>query len=211
MITADPIAVFPECPTFGMTGGPRYDVRVIPREGGRERRNARWRYALHRYTSEPLGNREEEVIQAVLDFYHAMGGRELNFRYKDYRDYKSCRTHASVTPTDAPLEANDDSPVGYQLLKRYGSGAYTRDRLITRPVGSTIRIANHLGVEQAASRWTLDEATGVLTPGVSFVGTPATWGGEFDVYCRFDCDLDIELTERAISNVTLAISEDRDE
>lgn len=210
MIIEDTIAVFPECPTFGMTGGPRYDVRIIPREGGRERRNARWRYPLHRYTSEPMGNREEEVIQTVLDFYHAMGGRELNFRYRDYRDYKSCRTHATITATDAPLQATDDSPVGYQLVKRYGSGAYTRDRIITRPTGSTIRIANHLGVEQSAALWTIDESTGILTVEPGFSGTPTTWGGEFDVFCRFDCDLDIELAERSISNATLAIAEDRE-
>jgi uncharacterized protein (TIGR02217 family) len=115
-----------------------------------------------------------------------------------------------VTATDAPLLALDDSPGGYQLIKRYGRGSYTRDRLITRPIGSTIRIANELGAEQVASRWTIDESTGILTPGVSFVGTPTTWGGEFDVFCRFDCDLDIELAEKAISNVTLAIAEDRD-
>jgi uncharacterized protein (TIGR02217 family) len=71
----------------------------------------------------------------------------------------------------------------YQLIKQYAGTLLTQDREIYRPVGSTIVVANTVGATQ--TDWTLDEATGLLTPGGGFIGTPGSWGGEFDLPCRF--------------------------
>ena len=207
MITPDTTPVFPECPTFGFTASPRYNVKIIEREGGFERRTRKWSRPLHRYTAVPFGERPERDVQRILYFWHAVGGMALGFRFKDYADFKSCQLHEEPAATDQPLVALEGS--GYQLTKAYDFAGLQQLREIFKPNGATIRIANEVGVEQAADRWTLDEATGVLTPNGLFAGTPAAWGGEFFVYARFDSELEIEITQRRVHSCSVSLAEIR--
>jgi uncharacterized protein (TIGR02217 family) len=156
-----------------------------------------------------MGARAEEDIQEILYFWHAVGGMATGFRLKDHADYKSCKTHEQPTPLDQPFIFEEDSPSGYQLVKTYPYGALEQVREIYKPKGDTIRIANELGVEQPDTAWTLDEATGILTPEVSFVGTPTSWGGEFYVYARFDSLLDVAIASREIQQCDFSITEIR--
>lgn len=209
MLIPDTTEIFPGCPSFGFTSGPRYKVKIIEREGGHERRTRKWSRPLHRYVAVPMGNRAEEEIQEILYFWHAMGGMTTGFRLKDHADYKSCKTHETPTPLDQPFVLEEDSPGGYQLVKTYLVGSLQQVREIYKPKGETIRVANELGVEQPDTAWTLDEGTGLLTPDESFDGTPTSWGGEFYVYARFDSELDIAISEQRIQQCDFSITEIR--
>lgn len=209
MLISDTTEIFPGCPSFGFTSGPRYKVKIIEREGGHERRTRKWSRPLHRYASVPMGNRADEEIQEILYFWHAMGGMATGFRLKDHADFKSCKTHQTPTPLDQPFILEEDSPSGYQLVKTYTVGSIEQVREIYKPKGDTIRVANELGEEQPESAWTLDEGTGLLTPDVSFDGTPSSWGGEFYTYVRFDSVLDIAVSEQRIQQCDFSMTEIR--
>jgi uncharacterized protein (TIGR02217 family) len=206
-IIPDPAERFPSCPTFGFVAEPNYLVKITSREGGYERRQRVWSRPLSKYTGVPFGDQPQADIEQILYFWHAMGGMWSGFRFKDWVDYKSCRLDATPAPTDMPLIMSGDSPASFRLLKEYVAGSTIQQREITRPRGSTIMIANSSGAEQ--SDWTLDEATGLVTIGGGFVGTPASWGGEFEVWARFDAQFNPAISNFNIMNVSVQLAEIR--
>lgn len=202
---------FPICPSLGAQSAPSYLVSVARMQSGAERRNRFWQYPLHRYTIS-IDPREVDEVQQVLEWFHAMGGPECGFRFVDYADYKSCRVQNTPTALDQPLQSAGGSPVlGYQLVKEYTVGTRTQERIILKPVASTIRVANELGAEQASNLWTLDDTTGIVTPEMGFVGVPTTWGGEFDVPVRFEnSELPITIQLNTIHGTSFVLQELRD-
>lgn len=207
-IVADPSEIFPACPTFGFNPEPNYLVKITSKEGGFERRDRKWARPLLKFTGVPLGDRPQADIEDVLYFWHAVGGMSDGFRFKDWSDYKSCRLTHTPSPIDQPLIASGDSPSGsFRLVKQYVWGAKIQEREILRPLGSSIRVANETAVEQ--HDFHLDEATGLVTPGGSFSGTPTTWGGEFFVWCRFDGQFSPQLTNHEVQNATVQLAEIR--
>lgn len=212
MIIADTIPTFPSCPTYGFSVTPLLLVKKTSLESGRKRRDRKWQQGLRRFEGMPIGEKPQDDIESILNFFWAIGGESVIFRLKDWTDYKSSLLDDSVSFLDQAFVERDESPAGFQLVKTYLEpvSGLSMVRRISRPIGSTIRVANELGVEQAASRWTLDESTGILTPEGSFVGTPSSWGGEFDVPSAFDGSPQIEITNKKIQNCTVTIEEDRD-
>lgn len=210
-IIPDLAEVFPTCPTFGFVSEPQVLVKITAREGGYERRDRKWARSLRSYTSVPMSpsqqGRAEDDILDILDFWEAMGGMWMGFRFRDWLDYKSCRRSNEPTATDQPLVPTGDSPSGYRLVKNYAtkSGRTIQPREIQRPIGSTIAVANEVGAIQTS--WTLNESTGVLTPGGSFSGVPTSWGGEFDVWCRFDAQFNPIAANHQIMDVTIQLKE----
>jgi len=191
VVTADALPTFPECPGFGFTVEPRYLVKPIEREGGQERVDRRWSRPLSFFTAVPTGNRDASVVQNLLIFWHAVGGMSGSFRFRDWSDYKSCRTVDAPTMLDQPFEELTGGE--YQLVKEYVAGSLTQVREIYRPIGSTLLVANTLGAAQ--TDYTIDESTGILVPGETFVGTPGSWGGEFDLCCRFTTALSLVIID----------------
>lgn len=212
MITADTIPVFPACPTYGFSITPLLLVKKTSLESGRKRRDRKWEQGLRRFEGMPIGDKPQADIEAIMNFFWAIGGESVVFRLKDWTDYMSCALDDSPTPLDQPFVQRDDSPEGFQLVKVYAEvvSGLSMVRRISRPVGSTIRVANELGVEQVASRWTLDESTGILMSEGSFSGTPTSWGGTFDVPVAFDGSPQIEITNKKIQSCAVTIEEDRD-
>lgn len=196
---------FPTCPSFGFTSTPAYRVSVVETAGGHERRNKHWRRPRHRFQAS-VSPRAEDEVAAVLEFYHAVGGRAHGFRFKDYVDFQSCRKGEDVSPLDQPLVAIAGAT--YQLYKFYTAGVLTQERIIQKPVAGTVRVAD-AGVEKTLGvDWTLDETTGIVTLAFSPVGA-LTWGGEFDVPVRFDSDLDTEIMNKRIDGCTFLMLEIR--
>lgn len=207
-VIIDPAETFPGCPTYGFTAAPNYLVKITKREGGYERVDRKWSRPLTDYTGVPTGDQPEEDIERILNFWHAMGGMSTYFRFKDWVDYRSCFFKANVSALDQPILASGDSPASYQLVKQYvAAKGTTQLREIMRPIGSTILVANETGTLQ--SDWTLDESTGILTPGGSFSGTPHSWGGEFDVWVRFDAIFNPSISNYQIMNATCQLTEKR--
>lgn len=209
-IIPDTSEIFPNCPTFGYVSEPNYLVKITAREGGYERRQRMWSRPLVNITASPSGEQPNADIQAVMAFWHAMGGLSTAFRATDWTDYKSCLLDQVPAPTDMPLVVSGDSPASYRLVKQYVAGSVIQEREILRPLGSSIRIANETGTEQFD--WTLNEATGLLTKGGTFAGTPTSWGGEFYIWCRFNAQLDPTISSWGsgpIMSVTVQLAEIR--
>lgn len=210
MFIPDPSPVFPACPTYGFSTAPDYLVKFITREGGFERADVKWEEPLHSYSGVPLGNQPQRDIEAVMTFYHGVR-KGFPFRFKDWADFKSCRLDDTPAPTDQPVQTIVGSPSGYQLVKTYTAGSLTTIRRIFRPRGPTIRIANAAGIEQSQDTWTVDESTGLLNVLGGFSGVPNSWGGEFDVWCRFDGIPQVTIIDYKIQSATVNLKEKRPE
>lgn len=210
MIIADPMPVFPKCPGLGFTGQPDYLVKIVERDGGWERRDRKWARALRRYTGVPVRDRIEGDIQDVLYFWHAMGGREKAFRFRDYADYKSCKTHQTPAAADSPFVELIAGEV-FQLVKVYSAGAIEQVREITRPDSATIVLYNELNEPIDPVWYELDASTGIVTiTTTGFPGVLTSWSGLFDLKCRFDSDLPITV-EGPIQDLNIAIKELRED
>lgn len=199
---------FPQCPSFGYTVRPNYSVTISEASSGWERRNRNWARPLHKFDC-TVGPRAVEDIQELLDFWHALGGPEVGFRFRDYNDYKSCQVQETATRTDQLLELMTDSPNGYQLTKAYSYGARTQLRPILKPIQGTIMVADDGVAKTEGVHWQLNYATGVVTISFSPVGE-LTWGGEFDTPVRFDSEFPVEIVDRQIHSVAFALKELRD-
>lgn len=195
---------FPGCPSFGYTSQPDYSVTIIRKSGGQEERNANWSRPLQVITVTVV--RMVDEIQALLEFWHAVGGMFCGFRFKDWADYKSCAVHETPTATDQPLILNAGSPSAYQLTKRYTAGARTQDREIVKPVDGTILIADGGVIKSEGADYTIDYTTGLVD--LNFTPSGAlTWGGEFDIAARFASEFPIELTSLKVESVQFVIQE----
>lgn len=219
---------FIDSPRFPLLQGwdfdvePDYRVDVVPRGLGHEQRNAPSQYPRRRITVRIPSDKFSD-IPAINRWHHALRGRLIGFRVQDPTDFLSVdldayeglgvMTHANCTPLDQPLTPSLTSPGSYQMLKRYrlvgDSSNLDQNLPIVKPVANTIRVANEVGAEQIASRWDLDETRGIITPVTGFVGTPTTWGGQFDLPMRFDSGLPIVVRDMRIAEVSFVLLEIR--
>jgi uncharacterized protein (TIGR02217 family) len=209
-ITADAnTALFPVTPNYSYLVSPRFLTDIVKREGGYERLNAKWSRPLLFISAAPFEDTPIIQMEQIRDFYYAMRGEATYFRFKDWSDYKSVGLGSTTGFLDQPLTELVDAAGTYQLIKEYSVGSITQVREIYKPVGSTIRIANESNAEQDSADWTLDEATGVLTPGGGFTGTPTYWGGDFDVEVRFSGELHIEYSNAGTMSSRVSMQERR--
>lgn len=198
---------FPGCPNYGYTSEPMYSTVVTQSSNGRERRIRLWDRPLCRFNFNIV--EMEAVIQDILEYFHSIGGRDCGFRFKDSADYLSCKTGETPAANDQPIiPVTVGSDSFFQLFKEYKAGTRSQLRKISKPVATTIKIANAAGVEQVSSKWDLDETTGIVVPNGTFVGVPTFWGGEFDVPVRFDSDsLPIVIEARKVESASFSLTE----
>lgn len=199
---------FPGCPSFGYTSSPVYMTTISRMRSGKEQRNRFWSRPLHRIDV-TVGPRMDSEIQELLEFWHAVGGEEAGFRFKDWADYKSSYVNAVVAATDQPLvylEEASDGPV-YQLTKRYTQGARTQDREIYKPVDGTILVAADSVTLTEGSDYEIDYTTGQVTMLIDDSDASLTWGGEFDVPVRFDGQFPIEIVNKEVQSVSFGLME----
>lgn len=190
---------FPDDIAYGSKGGPTYKTSVIVQASGYEKRNIAWAQARHQYDVS-YGIRNQTQLDALLKFFHSVRGRAHSFRFKDFSDFHT-GTPAGHGPSGTPVTAptKDDYSIGtgngsqtqFQLIKLYVTGALTATRDIRKPINGTVLIAldGVLQTEGGGNDYTIDYSTGIVT----FNSPPAgsvdvTWGGQFDVPCRFDTD-----------------------
>lgn len=197
---------FPQCPSFGFVSQPRYSTTITRLAGGQEKRNRNWARPLYQYTA-TVGPRAENDVQALLEFWHAVGGMFEGFRFKDFADFKSCRVGGIVAATDQPLVAIGSSPETYQVTKRYAAGALAQDRPISKPVEGSILVAADGAPLVETTDYSIDYTTGIVSFTADQSGAVLTWGGEFDVPVRFDSEFPVELLDQQIQSVTFALME----
>lgn len=200
--------VFPHCPRLGYTASPGYSVTISQTVSGKEHRNRNWARPLNVYTVTIGPSVDEEEVEDLLEFWHAMGGTECGFRFTDWADYKSCKKFRTPTPVDQGIVATGDSPSGLQLVKTYQYGTRQLVRKIIKPRAG-ILLADDGVAKTEGSDYQIDYATGLVTLSFSPIGQ-LTWGGEFDVPVRFDSEFPVEIMARKIESVSFQLKEIRD-
>jgi uncharacterized protein (TIGR02217 family) len=197
----------PACPKFGATSEPDYSVTITATAGGWEYRNLNTAESLTRVniTVGP-GPELDEEVQELLEFWHALGGPHIGFRYRNHADYKSCRVRGTPSSTDQPLVLISGSD--YQITKRYTAGAQSRDRAIKKPAESTILIADAGTLKTPTTHYTIDDTTGIVSILFSPVGD-LTWGGEYDIPVRFDSSFPVEQLQWRVQSVSFSLKEFR--
>jgi uncharacterized protein (TIGR02217 family) len=179
---------FPANLSFGSVGGPERRTEVVALTNGFEERNTPWAEARRRYDA-GVSLRSLDDIEDLIAFFEARQGQLHAFRWKDWADYKSCRSSATIGYADQLLGVGDGINPDAQLIKTYASGPTSQVRRITKPVLGTVRVGLQGDEQVAGVHFDVDWATGVLTfASPPAVGEQITAGFEFDVPVRFDTE-----------------------
>lgn len=154
-----------------------------------------------------VGPRAEETVQEIIQWYRAMGGREIGFRFKDFADYKSCHIQSDPTPLDQPVQIVLGHPNQFQLVKEYIYGPRIQVRQILKPIAATITIEYNGGAYVSGVDYTLDDTTGIITVPGTIDPNLMSWGGEFDVPVRFNSELPVSIVDKEIETVNFSLLE----
>lgn len=190
---------FPDNISYGSKGGPKYNTVITIVNSGYEYNNINWDQGRHEYDA-AMGVRTLAELSELVSYFHITRGKGHYFRYKDWSDYKSCDLDQVFTKDDQTFGTGNAVLVSFQLIKTYDlSGGIINQRDIKKPVVGTILIAVNGtlqtedtytgGVSNNDNDYWIDYTTGIVTFNIA-PGAAAniTWGGEFDVPCRFDTD-----------------------
>lgn len=173
---------------FGSTGGVERRTEVTTLASGYERRSTPWAMGRRRYLI-GANLRSLADMAALTEFFEARRGRLYGFRFRDFADFQSCGPGGTPEASDQVIGSGDGTRRTFALTKAYGDLL----RPITKPVAGSVRVAVG-GRALAASGFTVDAASGVVTLGVApRTGVPVSAGFVFDVPVRFDADR-IEVT-----------------
>lgn len=177
---------FPTDISKGSSGGPMRKTDIVELVSGFEERNAAMANSKRTYDA-GMGLRNVNDLHDVIEFWEARFGQLYGFRWKDWADYKSCKTGRNVSETDQQIGVGDGTTTAFQLVKNYVSGVGGYARSIRKPVAGTVKVA--LDDVNQTSGWSVDTTTGIVTftsaPGN---GVVVSAGYEFDVPVRFDAD-----------------------
>lgn len=161
---------------------PAFSTQTVESLSGHERRSSDWADARLSFDAGP-GVRSEEDIATLIEFFRARRGAARGFRFTDPLDNHSAPAGQTVTATDQRLGTGDGATSQFRLAKYYGGGADAQQRLITRPVAGTLRVALD-GAEQMSGWQHL--GGGVIAFDVAPPsGSILTAGFRFDVPVRF--------------------------
>ncbi|WP_206517643.1 DUF2460 domain-containing protein [Sphingobium algorifonticola] len=161
---------------------PTFSTQTVESLSGHERRSSDWADARMRYDVGP-GVRSESDVATLIAFFRARRGAARGFRFTDPFDDRSCALGDTPGPLDQFLGTGDGAASAFQLCKYYGAGGDAQQRIITRPVAGSIRIAVD-GVERT-SGWS-HAGLGVIAFDIApAAGAAITAGFRFDVPVRF--------------------------
>jgi len=182
---------FPDNVQYNTIGGPFFNVDIVRNESGRELRIPRRDIALHRFNVNHV--KTVTGFEEILGFVLALGGPEHEFRFKDWRDYKSVGVDSTPAFDDIQIGTGDGATGTFQLSKVYGptgaSPALSYSRDINKPVSSAFLFGVAGTGKTLGVHANLATDTGVLTfttGNIPTTGQAVTWGGEFDVPVRID-------------------------
>lgn len=165
---------------LGATGGPARRVEVIELVSGAEVRNAVQGVARRRWD---IGGAitSARMLQDVVAFFEARGGRLRGFRFRDVMDDRSCAVGDVPSAMDQVIGMGDGGARSFELVKDYGGWA----RRIWKPVAGSAAVS----VDGVPVAFALDETTGVVTlDDAPLAGVEVRAGFLFDCAVRFDVD-----------------------
>lgn len=178
--------LFPISIGLGATGGPERRTEIVSLSSGYEVRNSRWSQSRRRFD---VGSGVQSVddLYQVIAFFEERAGRLHGFRFRDASDFTSNTPSAEPDPTDQSLGVGDGTTRVFQLSKTYGGSFGGHQRIITKPVADSVRIA--LGDVEKSSGFVVDGTTGEVTFATApAAGVEITSGFLFDVPVRFEMD-----------------------
>lgn len=179
---------FPANLSFGAAGGPERRTEIVTLANGFEERNTPWEHSRRRYDA-GLGLRSPDDLEQVLAFFEARRGQLHAFRWKDWGDWRSCRSSQVIGPVDQRIGLGDGVTRVFQLAKRYMSGDESYLRPVVKPVAGTVLVAIGDDPKVEGQEFSVDPATGLVTfAEAPDIGAVITAGFEFDVPVRFDMD-----------------------
>lgn len=161
-------------------GGQTFNTSIVTTNSGIEQRQSVWLYPLAEFD---VGDQtmNEADFEEFQNFFIAVGGQEIGFRWKNHQDYKD--NGQGIFGQDGLGNGGKE----YQAFKRYPMGNRARIRKIRKPVVGTMRVYKN-GVDVTAST-AIDYTTGIITLQANATQTDAlTWTGEFDLPVRFTTD-----------------------
>lgn len=161
---------------------PAFSTQTVESLSGHERRSTDWADARLSFDAGP-GVRSEADLATLIEFFRARRGAARGFRFSDLLDHQSAPQGQAVSAIDQALGVGDGAASEFRLAKYYGTGADAQQRLITRPVAGSVRVAVD-GIEQLTG-W-LHLGGGVIAFDTAPVnGAILTAGFRFDVPVRF--------------------------
>lgn len=167
-------AYIDQCPAYGWSGGPNFQTTIVTMRNGRERRNAEWADARHRFTM-PFNNIPQGGYTGIKQMHLVARGRLSAFKFRDELDY---------TADGVVFGEGDGSETVFQLRKVsvIDGVSYIRNTYVIQP-GAVIL------VNGSPATHTVDMDRGLVT----FSAAPAngaTLSGswEFGLWVRFDQD-----------------------
>jgi uncharacterized protein (TIGR02217 family) len=177
----------------GAVGGPSRITEIFELGDGREARNTSFSASRRRWEVGSAIRSLDELAQ-ITAFFEARRGKLHGFRFRDPADFKSCTPSAAITPLDQIIGVGDGTKTAFQLIKTYGDAAGSYERIITKPIVASVRIAK-AGVEVPVSGYNVDATTGIVTLTTApAAGAQIRAGYSFDTPARFDVDhLDVAL------------------
>jgi uncharacterized protein (TIGR02217 family) len=198
---------FPDNISYGSVGGPKYSTTLVIVDSGWEYANINWENARHEFNV-AMGVRSMSELSELIRFFHLCRGRAHSFRYKNWLDYKSCPVEDTYTPYDQYLGTGDGNTINFQLIKRYelyGLSELVNEKEINKPVNSTVVVAINNIPKTINTDFVVDHTTGIVTfTTAPALGSIITWGGEFDIPCRFDIDelqITLDFYEHGSTNI----------
>lgn len=179
---------FPANLSFGAVGGPERRTEVVTLANGFEERNTPWAHSRRRYDA-GLGMRSLDDVEQLIAFFEARRGQLYGFRWKDWSDFKSCKSSVEPGFEDQVIALGDGVATTYPLMKTYESGENAYTRPIVKPVLGTVTVGIQGDLLQEGVHFSVDTARGEVTfTDPPDQGVEITAGYEFDVPVRFDID-----------------------
>jgi uncharacterized protein (TIGR02217 family) len=160
----------------------RFSTSVAQTASGHERRNSLWSDARLSFDVGP-GIRSEAELGVLLAFFRARRGAARGFRLRDPSDCSSSGMVDPPTPTDQLLGTGNGTATTFPLVKRYGNGADSQVRRITRPQPGSVLIS--INGAAVTSGWTLNPGGIIGFTVAPAAGAEVRAGFRFDVPVRF--------------------------
>ena len=164
---------FPECVSFGSSGGPGFRTSIFEMDSGYTSGNAEWDRIRSHYEV-TFQNATPEDVTAVDSFFYGMRGQGVAFRYKDHSDYQISNQNMGV---------GNGSATEFLTFKRYSSGGYDYDRPIKKLVAGTVTGVTVGGVSK------IENTDYFVIPNlgmIKFTAPPAKGDIVFVGYIEFD-------------------------
>lgn len=177
----------PACETFGWVGGPEFMTRIVEMRNGRERRNAEWANARHRFQL-PYGNLKSNDYAKIKSHHLVCRGRLHNFLYQDRLD------HLAQAAVFGIAEAGQTA---FQLGKTSeldGVSYFREVNCLYRPdpssPGDALEVVPTIMVDGTpTTAFSVDPDTGAGEFDSPLTGGEVlTWSGEFSIWVRYDND-----------------------